>query len=76
MRKIYYYYDAAVKSYDDRYCVDYYCTNGKKKIWAGQMYGDTPTAVLEFVRKLVEDLNRPKPLIGRICQWWLFKRRI
>lgn len=78
MRKIYYYYDPAVKSHDDRYYVDIYCTNGKKKVWAGKMYGDTPTEALGYVRKFVERLNRPKSLFGyngRICQWWWFIRQ-
>lgn len=75
MRKIYYYYDAAVKSHDDRYYVDIYCTNGKKKVLAGKMYGDTPTEALGYVRKFVERLNRPKSLFGcngKICLWWWF----
>lgn len=78
MRKIYYYYDPAVKSHDDRYYVDIYCTNGKKKVWAGKMYGDTPTEALGYVRKFVERLNRPKSLFGyngKICLWWWFIRQ-
>lgn len=79
MRKIYYYYDAAVKSHDDRYYVDIYCTNGKKKVWVGKMYGDTPTEALGFVRKFVEKLNQSKHIFGqngRICQWLWFMKRI
>lgn len=79
MGKLYYYYDPAVKSHDDRYYVDIYCTNGKKKVWAGKMYGDTPTEALGYVRKFVEKLNQPKPIFGqngRICQWLWFMKRI
>lgn len=78
MRKIYYYYDAAVKSHDDRYYVDFYCTNGKKKVLVEKMYGDTPTEALEYVRKFVEILNRSKSLFGcdgKICLWWWFIRQ-
>ena len=79
MRKIYYYYDPAVKSHDDRYYVDIYCTNGKKKVLVEKMYGDTPTEALGYVRKFVERLNRPKPFFGnwgRLSEWIRWKKKI
>ena len=76
MRKIYYYYDAVVKSHNNRYYVDYYCTNGKQKVWAGRHMGDSPTAALEFTRSLVNSLNKPRSFFGKICQWFWFMKRI
>lgn len=75
MRKIYYYYDAGVKSNDGRYTVDFYCTNGKKIVWAGQITDDSPTAALKFVRGLIDKLNKPKSFFKRIYQWWWFMTR-
>lgn len=79
MGKLYYYYDPAVKSHDDRYYVDYYCTNGKTRVLAGTISGKYYTYVLSQVRNIVEKLNQPKPIFGqngRICQWLWFMKRI
>lgn len=78
VRKIYYYYDPIVKSKDDRYSVDYFCTNGKKKIFAGRLNGDSPTAALKNVQKIVCALNQPRPLFGfkgKIYQWFYWLKR-
>lgn len=78
LRKVYYYYDPIVKCDDGRYYVDFYCTNGKKTVWTGRHIEDSPTAVVEFVRELIDKLNQPKPLFGkygRIYQWWWFWKR-
>jgi hypothetical protein len=79
MRKIHYYYDAAVKSHDGRYSVDYYCSNGKSRVWAGRFNGKSYKDVLTHVRNIVEKLNQPKPIFGqngRFCQWLWFMKRI
>jgi hypothetical protein len=79
MRKIHYYYDPIVKSNDDRYSVDYYCSNGKLNVWAGTLNGNSYSDVLLRVRNIVEKLNEPRPIFGRngkICQWLWFMKRI
>ena len=87
MCKIFYYYNPIVKRYSSdvrdvnmkpeyrRYYVDYFCSNGRKSLWAGRFNGDTPTEALEKVKNIVEELNEPRPLFGkngRIAQWLWF----
>ena len=75
MGKIYYYYDPLVKSNDNRYgryTVDYFCTDGKKTVWAGYQAEKSPTAALEKVRKLVDALNEPRAFMEEVEQWWWF----
>ena len=81
MGKIYYYYDPVVQTndYRDRFAVDYYCTDGKRSIWAGRLVENTPTAVLYRVRNLVSDLNKPRPLFGfegRLHQWFWWRKAV
>lgn len=85
MRKITYFYNAIVKTNEncdsnssDKYYVDIYCTNGKKRICVGQMFGVTPTDTLKLVRDLMDVLNVPKPFFGnngQIDQWWWFFKK-
>lgn len=73
-----YYYNPVVKSDANRYYVDYFCTDGKKSIWTGRTYKDSPTAALRQVRKLVEILNKPRPFFGRdgrLAQWFWWKNK-
>ena len=75
MGKIYYYYDPVVRSDSNhygRYSVRYYCTDGKKSEWAGSLCEDSPTAALEKVRKLIDELNKPRDIFESLEQWWWF----
>jgi hypothetical protein len=82
MKKIYYFYDPVLKSNEvsgcKYYIVDIYCTNGKKSIFTKSILNDSPIAALKFARRLVNKLNRPRPIFGyngRICQWLWFITR-
>lgn len=82
VKKIYYYYDPIVKKSEDdghyRYSVDYFCTNGKKKVFAGRFNRNSPTAALKTVQEIVCALNQPRPLFGykgKICQWFYWLKR-
>ena len=76
MGKIYYYYDPIVISGCLKYCVEYYCTNGKKKVLAGYAQGDTQIEALRNAKNIVHILNAPRPLFG-YCSlmskwlWWI-----
>ena len=81
MFDIYYYYDPVVQTTDerDRFAVDYFETNGKQKVWAGTVIESSPTAALYRVRKLVSDLNEPRPFFGwdgKLMQWIWWMRRV
>ena len=76
MRKIYYYYDPIVKEEGFHYSVDYYCTNGRKKVWAGKMVDETQIAALKCAKNIVNILNMPRPLFGQCSLlskwiWWM-----
>ena len=76
MGKIYYYYDPIVKEEGFHYSVDYYCTNGRKKVWAGKMVGETQIAALKCVKNVVNILNMPRPIFGQCSLlskwiWWM-----
>ena len=79
MFKLNYFYNPIVKSEDERYYVDIYCSNGKKIVWTGCFYEDSPIAALKFTRRFVDKLNRPRPIFGyngRICQWLWFNKQV
>lgn len=76
MGKIYYYYDPKIKRGGTHYFTDYYCTNGRKKVWAGEISRDTQTGVLKSIRHIVNVLNKPRPLFGQCSlltkwMWWM-----
>ena len=78
MGKLYYYYDANVEFYEDYYHIDYYCTNGKKKAWAGQIAKRSLSGALNSVKEHIDMPNQPRPLFGRngrISQWLWFMRQ-
>ncbi len=76
MGKIYYYYDPIVISGCLKYCVKYYCTNGKKKVLAGYTQGDTQIEALRNAKNIVHILNAPRPIFGQCSLmskwlWWI-----
>lgn len=79
MVKISYYYDPIMKSYDERYYMDYYCSDGKTRLWAGRCISETPTALLKDIRNIVSGLNKPRAFFGqngKLSQWFWWKRVI
>ena len=79
MKQLRYYYDPVLKSHDNRYFVDYYCSDGKTRVWAGRFNGKSYADVLIHVRNIVEKLNTPKPFFGkygRLMTWLRWKMRI
>lgn len=74
-----YYYDPIVKSKDNRYYVDYYCTDNKHIVWAGRFIEDSPIEALKNVRNFINNLDEPRPIFGlnsRISQWFWWRKRI
>lgn len=79
MKQLRYYYDAVLKSDEDCYIVEYYCSDGKTRLLAGKIYGQSYVNVLTDVKKIVNALNQPKPLFGRngrIAEWIEWKMKI
>jgi hypothetical protein len=79
MKKIKYYYDPILKSYEGRYYIDYYCSDGKNRLWSGRCIADTPTATLKDVRNIIAGLNKPRAFFGncgRLEQWIWWKKQI
>ena len=77
MGKLYYYYNPKIKRGGTHYFTDYYCTNGRKTVWAGEISRDTQIEVLKSIRHIVNALNIPKPFFGYdgiLSRWiWFIK---
>ena len=55
MKQLRYYYDAVLKSDEDCYIVEYYCSDGKTRLLAGKIYGQSYVNVLTDVKKIVDN---------------------
>lgn len=79
MIQLKYFYDPVLKCHDNRYTVNYYCSDGKTRVWSGSINGDTYQFVLSTVTSIVNNLNKPKALFGndgRLMTWVRWKKRI
>lgn len=80
MRRLSYYYNPIViENYNGRYTVNYYCSDGKNRIWKGQFTSDTYIDTMKNIRNIISALNKPRPLFGqngRLHQWIWWKRAI
>ena len=79
MKQLYYYSDAVLKYHDNRYSIDYYCSDGKTRMKIGEIKGKSYKDILTLTRNIIKKLNEPKPLFGRdgrLSDWIQWKKKI
>ena len=55
MKQLYYYYDAVLKYHDNRYSIDYYCSDGKTRMKIGEIKGKSYKANFSLDLDITEE---------------------